>query len=64
MNQNNNMRKGMKIITFICFILALIYAILPIGLGISFMFSMTAFFGVLGVMFFILAKSPKESLYI
>ena len=56
------MRKGMKVGMIVCLVLAFIYAILaiPMGLMLTY-FGMAGFFVILALMFLILAKSPKES---
>lgn len=51
-------RKGMKILALACGVFAIIYALISI-ITEPFMLSMTAFFGVLALMFFVLSKSPK-----
>ena len=56
-------RRGMKIISIVCGVFAVIYALMSI-ITEPFMLSMTAFFGVLALMFFVLSKSPKGNPHI
>lgn len=56
--QSNKPRKGMKILAVVCGTFAILYILLSIITEPS-MLSMTAFFGVLALMFFALSKSPK-----
>ena len=53
-------RKGMKVWATVCFVFAAIYALMGIAVD-SMLFGMTAFCGILGVMFSILKKSPKDN---
>lgn len=55
-------RKGMKTLYIICFVCAVIYALM--SLAENSMFSMTVFCGILGLMFLILSESPKGNAYI
>ena len=55
-------RKGMLIFSVMCFIFAGVYALLSIT--DPFILGMATFFSVLGIMFVILAKSPKNNPYI
>ncbi len=55
-------RKGMKVLSVVCFVLAVIYAL--ISLMEPFILGMTVFCGVLGVMFLVLSKSPKDNVHI
>lgn len=55
-------RKGMKVFAIICFVFAGIYGLL--GLIEAMIFSMAVLFVVLGLMFLVLAKSPKGNKYI
>lgn len=56
-------RKAMKVWATICFVFAGIYALMSLAVG-SVMFGMTIFLGILGVMFVVLHKSPKDNPYI
>lgn len=56
-------RKGMKILSIICCVFAVLYVPMSIIVG-PFMLSMTAFFCILALMFFVLSKSPKNNPYI
>lgn len=53
-------RRGMKAWATVCFVFAVIYALVALGVG-AMMFGMTAFFAVLGIMFVVLSKSPKNN---
>ncbi len=57
-SQSGKPRKGMKILAVVCGIFAIIYALISV-ITAPFIFSMTAFLGVLAFMFFLLSKSPK-----
>lgn len=59
---NKTTRKGMKIAGIVCFVFAGLYAIMY--LVEPTIISMTGFFGILGIMFLVLSKSPKEIPYI
>lgn len=56
-------RKGMKTWAIVCFVFAAIYGLISLGVG-SMLLGMTAFFGVLGIMFIVLYKSPKHIPYL
>lgn len=60
--QINKPRKGMKTLSVICFVFAVIYAL--VSLAENSMFAMTVFFEILGLMFLILSESPKENAYV
>lgn len=60
-NKKPAVRKGFKVGATICFVFAGIYAL--ISIGISMMFGMTLFLGILGIMFLLLGKTPKEAKY-
>ena len=60
---NSKPRKGMKTWAIICFVFAALYGLIALGVG-SMLFGMTAFFGVLGIMFIVLYKSPKHIPYL
>jgi hypothetical protein len=62
-NSSIKPRKGMKAWAIVCFVFAVIYALIALGVGKS-LFAMTAFFGILGVMFMVLYKSPKHIPYL
>jgi len=57
---SNRPRKGMKTWAVVCFVFAAIYALIAIGVG-AMMLGMTFFFVILGVMFIVLSKSPKQA---
>lgn len=61
-NVTKKPRKAMKVWAIICFVFAGIYALM--SLAISAMFGMTIFLGILGIMFVVLHKSPKDNPYI
>ena len=61
--QNKKPRKGMKAWATVCFIFAAIYALMGFVMD-SMMFGMTAFCSVLGIMFIVLSKSPKQDPYL
>ncbi len=54
-----NKRKGLKILSIICFIFALIYALMSIG-QVSIL-AMVPFMVIVGIMFFVLSGTPKGS---
>lgn len=56
-------RRGMKICATISFVFAVIYGLMSIGLDIM-IFAFCAFCAILGIMFLILSKSPKQSPYL
>ncbi len=56
-------RRGMKILSIICCVFAILYVPMSIIVG-PFMLSMTAFFCILALMFFVLSKSPKDNPHI
>lgn len=56
---NPKKRTGMKTLSIICFVFAIIYFIMACATDIS-MLGMVAFMGILGVMFMVLSKFPKE----
>ena len=58
-NASSVPRRGMKVWATVCFVFAAIYALMGIAVD-SMMFGMTAFCGILGVMFNVLKKSPKH----
>lgn len=58
--QSGKPRKGMKNLSIVCVVFAIIYALMSIFTK-PFMLSMTAFFGVLALMFFVLSKSPRDN---
>lgn len=60
---SDNPRKGMKILSIVCGVFAVIYALMSVILYPSIL-AMTALFGVLALMFFILSKSPKGNPHI
>jgi len=57
---SNRPRKGMKTWAVVCFVFAAIYALIAIGVG-AMILGMTFFFVILGVMFIVLSKSPKQA---
>lgn len=61
-NVTKKPRRAMKVWAIICFVFAGIYALM--SFAISAMFGMTIFLGILGIMFVVLHKSPKENPYI
>lgn len=61
-NMPTKPRKGMKTLSIICFVFAVIYALM--SLMETFMLAMTVFFVIMGVMFKVLSKSPKGNAYI
>ncbi len=56
-------RRGMKILSIICAILAIAYVPMSF-IRELFLLSATAFFGILALMFLVLSKSPKNNPYI
>lgn len=60
-NNTPKTRKGMKVGMIICFVFGAIYAL--ISLAEPAIFGMTLFCAILGIMFFGLSKSPKDSVY-
>lgn len=54
-----NKRKGLKVLSIICFVSALIYALMAIG-QVS-MLAMVPFMIIVGIMFFVLSGTPKGS---
>lgn len=60
-NKKVKIRKGMKVGMIICFVFAAIYGL--ISIAEPFIFAMTPFFFVLGLMFLSLGLVPKESKY-
>lgn len=61
-NKNVRLRKSMKIWAIICFVFSAIYILM--AFTELFMIAGTPFFALLGMMFFVLAFTPKESKYI
>ncbi|MBE6764445.1 MAG: restriction endonuclease [Ruminococcaceae bacterium] len=59
----NRLRKNMKISAIVCFVLALLYIWTAIIVE-SFTIAFTVFFSILGIMFIILALSPKDNIFL
>lgn len=61
----NKPRKMMKIWAIVCFVFAIIYALIAFGLSMLEMgLGMGLFFAILGLMFIVLSKSPKKNAYL
>ena len=60
---NQTVRRGMKAWAIVCFVFAVIYALIALGVG-AMLFGMTAFLAVLGIMLTVLSKSPKNNPYL
>ena len=56
-------RRGMKAWSIVCYVFAIIYALIALGVG-TIMLGMTAFLAVLGIMLTVLSKSPKSNPHI
>ena len=60
--KKSNLRTSMKIWMVVCFVFAGIYAL--VAIAETAIIAMTLFFGILGIMFLCLAKTPKGSTFL